>query len=716
MWRLTTLLAFIYLVFSLGIYHTSKKREQEIYSRHSAILKTTYATTIHLYRTYSETLYEEVIDRPEVLQLIDELYTAAPDRQAVLRGRLYRLLYPAYNRLVKRNLRQLHFQFPDNSSCLRFHRLEKYGDSLTNIRESIRLVNAHHKPVFGFENGRIYCGFRNVFPLKYREKHIGSVETSVSFKAIRKSMQDAAPDHDFLFIQKTDMIMAKAFPSELGIYTSVEIAPGYVVEDLRMLGLDVEDPLFPLAHRLNPILGSSLQVQKDIQKGVTFATQLKDQGKNYLVTGVPIPNIKGEQVAYIISYKENDEITTLWITFGYLMLGQTFLLFSLAFFIWKKQEAVNHLSRSESRFRAITRHMGDALYVTNAEGKIILSNHSMAQHIGYSLEELHDQDAHSLFHRHKEQGKLEVHKNCLLLQKNMEGKLFESSEDFFQRKDGTIIPVEIKGTPILLEHGQQGSVVLFRDISDRLQTEAERIKVKKLEAIGVLAGGIAHDFNNLMTVIMANIELAAMMISPVKPDAAKLLNEAKVAAQQTTKLTSRLLIFSKGRTPVTSVVNLATFLPDIINFILSGSKVSHTLETDEDLWLVQIDTNQISQAMENLLMNSMEAMDHNGTVNITCSNYNGTEDLDSPLLQGRYVRITIEDSGTGIAPKHLDKIFDPYFTTKKMGSTKGNGLGLSIVHSIIERHRGHIEVESTEGVGTLFSIYLPAVDEGQNET
>lgn len=690
MWRLTSLMTLIYIVFSFGIYHTWEKREQETYDRHNAILKTAYDTTIHLYRTYSETLYEEVIDRPEVLQLIDELYTATPERQAVLRGRLYRLLYPAYSRLIKRNLRQLHFHFPDNSSCMRFHRIEKYGDSLTKIRESVRLVNTDHKPVFGFENGRVYCGFRNVFPLEYRGKHIGSVETSVSFKAIRKSMQDAAPDHDFLFIQKTDIVMSKAFPSEQGIYTAVEITPDYVVEDLRMLGLEVEDPVFPLARRLNPLLGSSRQVQEDIQKGVTFVTRLNDQGKNYLVTGFPIPNIKGEQAAYIISYKENDEITTLWSTFRYLMLGQTFLLLSLAFFIWKKQEAVDHLSRSESRFRAITRHMGDALYVTNAEGKIIFSNHSMAQHMGYSLEELHNQDAHSLFHRHKQQGKLGIHQNCLLLQKNMEGKLFENSEDFFQRKDGTIIPVEVKGTPIQLERGQQGSVVLFRDISERLQTEAERAKVKKLEAIGVLAGGIAHDFNNLMTVIMANIELAAMMISSDKPDAAELLKEAKLASQQTTKLTSRLLTFSKGGSPLTSVVDLASFLPDIINFILSGSNVSHTLDTDEDLWRVVIDTNQISQAMENLLTNSLEAMDHNGTVNITCSNYHGTGDLDSPLLQGRYVRITIEDNGTGIPPEHLDKIFDPYFTTKKMGNTKGNGLGLSIVHSIIEKHRGYI--------------------------
>ena len=708
MWRLAALLILIHAGLSLGIYQTWQKREQEIYARHSSVLKTTYDTTIHLYRTYAETLYEEVINRPATLEIMEEAYAAPPVQQTILRGRLYRLLYPPYNRLIRRNLRQLHFHFPDNTSFIRFHRLEKYGDSLTDIRESVRLVNLHHDPIFGFENGRIFCGFRNVFPLHNKGKHVGSVETSVSFHAVRKSMQDASPRHDFLFLQKEEIVMAKAFPSEREIYTPVEIAPGYVVEDLRMLGLDVENPVFPLARRLTPLLRSNQRVQDNIEKEASFTTLVKDQGKSYLVTGFPIRNIKNEQVAYIISFETNDEITTLWTTFRYLILIQTFLLLGLGFFIWKRQEAIERLTSNESRLRAITRYMGDALYVNDAEGKIIFSNHSMEDQLGYSFNELLGQDAHTLFHRHKQQDTVETYDECLLLKENMAGRTFENAEDYFQHKDGSIIPVEVKGSPLKLEHGQRGSVVLFRDISERLQTEADRIKVKKLESVGVLAGGIAHDFNNLLTAIMGNIELARML-SRDNPEAGKLLAEATDAAKRTTKLTNQLLTFSEGGAPITSEVNIGQILPDIVQLTLSGSSIHCKFAVSDDTWPVLVDINQISQVIHNILINAMEAMDHDGTVTLSCRNFHGTEDPSSPLLSGKYVRIDIEDTGTGIAAEHLDRVFDPYFTTKARGSTKGSGLGLSIVHSIIEKHKGYIEVKSSEGIGTTFSIYLPAL-------
>lgn len=708
MWRVTALLVLIFAGLTFGVYQTWQKREQEIFVRHSAVLQTTYDTTIHLYQTYAESLYDEVINRPEIARLMEEAYISPPNRQAVLRGRLYRRLYPSYNRLIKRNFRQLQFLFPDNSSFIRFHRLELFGDSLTDIRESVRLVNAHHKPIFGFENGRIYCGFRHVFPLQYKEKYVGSVETSVSFKAISKSMKSAVPDHDYLFIQKKDMVVAKAFLSELEIYTDVTVAPGYVVEDQRMLGLNEEDPVFPLARRLNPILGSRPQVQENIQKEINFITHINDQGKNYLVTGLPIHNIKDEQVAYIISYEENDEIAVLWTTFRYLILGQAFLLLALGFFIWKRLEAVEQLSSKESRLRAITHSMGDALYVTDAEGKIVFSNRAMEQQLGYSLYELFGRDAHVLLHRHTQQGEAETHDECRLVKENLAGRPYEDGENYFQHKDGSIIPVEVKATPLQLEHGRCGSVVIFRDISDRLQSESDRIKVKKLESISVLAGGIAHDFNNLLTVIMGNIELAGMD-SAGNSDTNKLLDKAAKAAKRASKLTNQLLTFSKGGFPVLSEVDLGSLLPDIVQLALSGSPVHCEFMIDDDLWPVRVDINQISQVMQNLLMNAMQAMDYSGAVTISCSNYRYADNQISPQLTGKYVRIKVEDTGTGIARRDMDRIFDPYFTTQEMGSAKGSGLGLAIVHSIIKKHQGYIEVESSEGVGTIFSIYLPAV-------
>ncbi len=707
MWRITTLVILLYTVLFFGIYHTWKKREQEVYLRHTSVLETTYKTTIHLYKTYAETLYDEVLNKREVLELVAEAYKASPERQAILRGRLYRLLYPTYTHLAENNIRQLHFHFPDNRSFLRFHRLEKYGDSLTDIRESVRLVNTLHKSIFGFENGKIFCGFRYVFPLQYKGNHVGSVETSVSFKAIQKAMTDAAPMYKYLFIQKQDVVMAKAFPDEREFYTPVSVYPGYVVEDLRILGFDIENPIFPLARRLNPILAKNKGIQNNIADEKRFSIFIGDQNKNYIVAGLPLHNVKGEQVAYILSYEENYEIVTLWNTFRAIVFGLTVLVFALGFFVWQRQQAVEQLKRNEARLSAIARYMGDALYVNNAKGEITFINSAMEKQLGYSPGELLGKDAHELFHRHKKNGVIDTYGECRLLNENMAGRTFSDDKDYFLHKDGSIIPVEVKGTPLQSKGGKRGSVVIFRDITDRLQAEDDRIKVTKLEAIGVLAGGISHDFNNLLTAIMGNIELAKMLTID-NSDVNELLGEAKSASQRATILANQLRTFSKGGSPVTSAIDLAIFLPDIVSFILSGRPIHSEFLFDNDLWTVQIDPGQIRQVIANVLMNAVESMGEKGTITISCYNHRPGSQTPSQS-QKRYVCMEVQDTGTGIPEEHIDKIFDPYFSTKAKGSTKGSGLGLSIVHSIIKQHGGYIEVKSSAEKGTCFSIYLPAV-------
>lgn len=710
--RVTVLLLIAYIVFGGGIYHTWEKREKEIFARHITVLESTYKTTIHLYQLYAETVYDEVINKPELLQIIDEAYDASTERQIVLRGRLYRLLYSSYNRLADNHLRQLQFHFPDNSSFIRFHRLEKYGDSLTDTRESVRLVNANHTPISGFEIGRIFNGFRYVFPLQYKEKHVGSVETSISFKAIQNAMKAAVPNHDHLFIQKKDIALAKSFPSERLIYTSVALAPGYVVEDLRVIGLDTENPIFPIAQLLNPILGTNKKVQKYIEENSKFAISITKQNKSYVIAGLPIYNIKGAHVAYILSYRESGELQNLWAIFKIIALGMTALMFLLAFFIWKRQEVVTLLSSNEKRLNAITQNIGDSLYVMDAHGKITFVNRTMEKQLGYSSDELLGQSAHDLFHRHKQFGIIEKYGTCYLLDENMSGHSFENDKDFYLHKNGSTIPVEVKGTPLLLRGNKQGSVVIFRDITDRLQAEEDRMNIvnSKLESIGVLAGGIAHDFNNLLTAILGNIQIAKV-ISVDNLEVVKLLDEAQHASKRATKLTNQLLAFSKGGSLCTSEVVLETFLPDIVSFILAGSPVHCEFKFEDGLWHVQIDIDQIQQAIHNILKNAIEATKQDCTVAVHCSNHRGSTVQTSPLLKGKYVCIKIQDRGRGISSEHINKVFDPYFSTKDKGSKKGSGLGLSIVHSIIKKHKGHIEIESSKDKGTIFAIYLPAIVE-----
>ena len=236
--------------------------------------------------------------------------------------------------------------------------------------------------------------------------------------------------------------------------------------------------------------------------------------------------------------------------------------------------------------------------------------------------------------------------------------------------------------------------------------EEDYLKAKKLESIAALSGGIAHDYNNLLTAIIGNISLAQTYLDP-HDKASTLLGEAYAASMVAKDLTQKLITFSRGGAPIKKIASLHPLIHRATDFSLSGSNVKCEFQIPDNLWTVEVDENQIGQAIYNLVINAREAMPGGGALRVTAEN------VDTPakglgLENGRYVKISFKDRGEGISREILDRIFDPYFSTKEMGAEKGLGLGLSICHSIIQGHEGAVEVESQEGVGTTFRIYLPA--------
>jgi signal transduction histidine kinase/CheY-like chemotaxis protein len=229
-------------------------------------------------------------------------------------------------------------------------------------------------------------------------------------------------------------------------------------------------------------------------------------------------------------------------------------------------------------------------------------------------------------------------------------------------------------------------------------------RAQKLESLGVLAGGIAHDFNNLLTALMGNISLARLD-GDAGPLATSRLEAAERAAWRAQELTRQLLTFSRGGAPVKSAVTrLDELIRETADFSLRGSSVECLYRFPPDLWTVEIDAGQFSQVIQNLVVNAQEAMPEGGRIRIGAANRTIGAVEGLPLPPGRYVRIEVADSGIGIPQELLDKIFDPYFTTKQRGS----GLGLAVCFSIVKRHEGHMAVSSRPGEGTTFEIHIPA--------
>ena len=252
-----------------------------------------------------------------------------------------------------------------------------------------------------------------------------------------------------------------------------------------------------------------------------------------------------------------------------------------------------------------------------------------------------------------------------------------------------------------------GFVFMSRDVTEKTKMEDELNRMQRLESIGTLAGGLAHDFNNLLTTIMGNIGLTKLSLS-TEEDGYRNLSEAENACTQARNLTSRFLTFSRGGTPFFKTVSVLDFLPDYIGLALSGTNINAEYLLSDEVWSVEIDEGQISQVIQNIITNAIEAMPKGGKLIVNAENVEIAENNNKALEAGNYVKISIEDQGIGISKENLSQIFDPYFSTKEKSSQKGMGLGLSICYSIILKHRGIITAESQEKKGTTLYIYLPA--------
>lgn len=244
-----------------------------------------------------------------------------------------------------------------------------------------------------------------------------------------------------------------------------------------------------------------------------------------------------------------------------------------------------------------------------------------------------------------------------------------------------------------------------RDVTERQGLNEERLKAQKMESVSIMAGGIAHDFNNFLTVILGSISLVKMEAEP-NSRIYRLLADAEQGAYRAKELTTQLLTFSKGGEPVKKVVSFPPLIEEWVAFALRGSNVTYDFSISGDLWLVEMDEGQVSQVINNVVINAAQAMPEGGRLRVSAHNVVVGSDTGVALEEGKYVRVSLHDTGVGIAAEHLHRVFDPYFTTKPHGT----GLGLATSYSIVKGHCGTITVESQPGKGTTFHIYLPAVE------
>ncbi len=265
---------------------------------------------------------------------------------------------------------------------------------------------------------------------------------------------------------------------------------------------------------------------------------------------------------------------------------------------------------------------------------------------------------------------------------------------------GMVVSRDANGTPLRV-------LGTHTDISGLKQAAEDRLVLGKLESTGVLAGGIAHDFNNLLTAIILNLDLARYNRDS-SDEFLFNVDAAEKAALAARGLTQQLITFAKGGATVVGIGDMRKLLSDAVPLVLSGSNVRADLSIADGLWSAEMDEGQIAQVIRNLVLNAREAMPAGGVIKVTAKNTILDPGDVRGLSAGEYLQVEVADTGEGIAHEILEKIFDPYFSTKQRGPQKGMGLGLTICHSIMLKHHGMLTVESTHGEGTTFRVYLPA--------
>jgi len=367
-----------------------------------------------------------------------------------------------------------------------------------------------------------------------------------------------------------------------------------------------------------------------------------------------------------------------------------------------RKKAEEALANEKERLAVTLQSIGDGVIATDTEGRVVILNGIAGRLTGFTEEEARGRPLPEIFHIVNEKtGALCTNPAEKVLATGLAVEL--ENHTVLIARDGTLCPIADSGAPIRdQDNNIIGVVLVFRDMTEKMRTDQELIKIKKLESVGVLAAGIAHDFNNLLTAILGNIDLAELVLDR-REEASRLLDEARKAALRARGLTQQLLTFARGGEPVRQVASIESVIRDSSEFILRGSNVICEYDIPPDLWLVEVDQGQVSQVIQNIILNARQAMADGGKIHVVCRNLANVSD-SLKRLSGNVVSITISDTGPGIPAAVLERIFDPYYTTKDDGS----GLGLSICHSIIAKHDGYIEASSRVGEGTTFNVLLPA--------
>lgn len=523
-------------------------------------------------------------------------------------------------------------------------------------------VNAKYRPS---KSGRFVVFLQDITNRKRAEEKIR--EQDIRFRKLSQHL----PDLIYQFTRRPD-----------GTYC-VPIASEGIVNIFGCSPEDVIDGFGPIARVIHP--DDAARVIRDIEYSAEHVSFFTCEFR------VLIP---GRPVQWILSRSTPEKLadgSVTWYGFNANITER------------KHDEAI--IAEEKERLSVTLRSIGDGVITTDVDGNITMLNKAAEAMTGWRTDDAAGRPFPEVFVIINEITRMPCENPVAKVLTT--GAMVElANHTCLLTKDGREIIIADTGAPIRdKESNITGVVIVFRDMTEKQRLNDSMQREQKLESLGILAGGIAHDFNNMLAGIFGYLDIAkASIASHEIEQAPNYLDKALGVYERAKGLTQQLLTFSKGGAPVRRTMQLAPLIQHSVDFALSGSNVKGNIDIADDLWLCDCDETQIGQAIDNIIINGIQAMPMGGTIGVTAANT-----MSNSAHPGKFIGISIHDGGSGISPDILPKIFDPFFSTK----TTGHGLGLATVYSIVQRHDGWIDVESKQGVGTTFHLYLPASQKGR---
>ncbi|MEO5356848.1 MAG: ATP-binding protein [Nitrospirae bacterium YQR-1] len=675
-------------------------RKDEILTNATVRLQDTYQSVFNNFSLQGQTIYSDISSRPEILKIISDADTANQKEKALLRSRLYDILNPFYEKLKSLDVVQLHFHLSDGTTFLRFNMPWLFDDNLTKVRYSINYILSEKQPVEGFEHGRYNSAFRYVFPITKYNVFIGSFETSIHFKDFKKNLFKIFPAEYFLIVNK-EAINKEYTISALNQYTKTSLNGDYLIEPSELKNNDCA----PLKkNNLEEILQFiKTDVTGNLQKRIAFSHLLKSNGKYYIISFVPVQNTEKRIGAYLVSVVENNDIT-LYNDFTLRLIAGTFFLVLIISLLYVNNKIIKHKKLIESDLKFLQLFLEtipNPVFFMDYSGKYKGCNSEFADILRLRKEDILGKGAYEIL---TEELAGILSRDDKKLMKTAEKQTYEARITY---SDGRVHDVIIVKAPVMSYRRSYGIVGSLLDVTERKQMEQLLVNNARIASMGELITAIAHNWRqplNEIGLTIADIEDAFEFGQLDKDYLRDSVQSAMNTLHSISNTINEFRSFYKP-TEVPDEFEIGLAVEDTLKMFteaIESSGISCISTLLKDIKVKGYES-EFKQVFLSILNNAKDAVTENLIRNSEKAG-SGRIEINMSRESNKKVTVTVADNGGGIPERVINRIFDPYFTTKMQG--KGIGMGLYLGKIIIEhKMKGRLYAVNS-GSGAVLTIEL----------